>query len=107
MHGKKKQYFRCLQQFRKNTVEQQWLVWLLLLQRTAVFSEIEQRDRIRSDMASGAVILRSIDKFTHLHSFLDFFHHIKRFLIGICMCDSDDLLFRFFDRFTEETDQFI
>ena len=107
MHGKKKQYLRCLQQFRKNTGEQQWLVWLLLLQKTAVFSEIEQSDRIRSDMASGAVIVRSIDKFTHLHSFLDLFHHIKRFLIGICMCDSDDLLFRFFDRFTEETDQFI
>lgn len=70
-------------------------------------SEIEQSDRIRSDMASGAVIVRSIDKFTHLHSFLDFFHHIKRFLIGICMCDSDDLLFRFFDRFTEKTNQFI
>lgn len=107
MHGKKKQYLRCLQQFRKNTGEQQWLVWLLLLQKTAVFSEIEQSDRIRSDVASGAVIVGSIDKLTHLHSFLDFFHHIKRFLIGICMCDSDDLLFRFFDRFTEKTNQFI
>lgn len=93
--------------FGKNTVKQQWLVWLLLLQKTAVFSEIEQSDRIRSDVASGAVILGSIDKLTHLHSFLDFFHHIKRFLIGICMCDSDDLLFRFFDRFTEKTNQFI
>ena len=101
----KETVFRCLQQFRKNTVEQQWLVWLLLLQKTAVFSEIEQSDRIRSDVASGAVIVGSIDKFTHLHSFLDFFHHIKRFLIGICMCDSDDLVFRVFDRFTEKTNQ--
>ena len=78
MHGKKKQYFRCLQQFRKNTVEQQWLVWLLLLQKAAVFSEIEQSDCIRSDVAAGAEIVRSIDKLTHLHSFLDFFHHLKR-----------------------------
>ena len=107
MHGKKKRISAVYSNFGKNTVEQQWLVWLLLLQKTAVFSEIEQSDRIRSDMASGAVIVRSIDKFTHLLSILDFFHHIKRFLKGICMCDSDDLLFRFFDRFTEKTNQFI
>ena len=52
MHGKKKRISAVYSNFGKNTVEQQWLVWLLLLQKTAVFSEIEQSDRIRSDMAS-------------------------------------------------------
>ena len=56
MHGKKKRISAVYSNFGKNTVEQQWLVWLLLLQKTAVFS---------------------------------------------------DLLFRFFDRFTEKTNQFI
>ena len=90
MHGKKKQYLRCLQQFRKNTGEQQWLVWLLLLQKTAVFSEIEQSDRIRSDMASGAVIVRSIDKFPHRDFSLNFIHDIERVFVGIGMFHRKD-----------------
>ena len=40
MHGKKKRISAVYSNFGKNTVEQQWLVWLLLLQKTAVFSEI-------------------------------------------------------------------
>lgn len=101
----KETVFRCLQQFRKKYSGTAVVSLVAPFTEDCVFSEIEQSDRIRSDVASGAVIVGSIDKFTHLHSFLDFFHHIKRFLIGICMCDSDDLVFRVFDRFTEKTNQ--
>ena len=107
MHGKKKRISAVYSNFGKNTVEQQWLVWLLLLQKTAVFSKIEQSDRIRSDMASGTEIIRSIYKITHFDFLLDLVHDVKRIFICICMCDSDDLLFRFFDRFTEKTNQLI
>ena len=93
--------------FGKNTVEQQWLVWLLLLQKTAVFSEIEQSDRIRSDMASGAVIVRSIDKFPHRDFSLNFIHDIERVFVGIGMCNSDDLFFRFYNIVTDERDELV
>ena len=83
MHGKKKRISAVYSNFGKNTVEQQWLVWLLLLQKTAVFSEIEQSDRIRSDMASGAVIVRSIDKFPHRDFSLNFIHDIEKVFVGI------------------------
>ena len=53
-------------------------------------------------MASGTEIVRSIDKFPHRDFFLNFIHDIERVFVGIGMCNSDDLFFRFCDIVTDE-----
>ena len=85
MHGKKKQYLRCLQQFRKNTGEQQWLVWLLLLQKTAIFSEIEQSDTGRE----GEIILKKYSPIEELAECAAGFTKSISTVTGCLVCVSD------------------
>ena len=58
-------------------------------------------------MASGTEIVRSIDKFPHRDFFLNFIHDIERVFVGIGMCNSDDLFFRFCDIVTDERDELV
>ena len=58
-------------------------------------------------MASGTEIVRSIDKFPHRDFSLNFIHDIERVFVGIGMCNSDDLFFRFCDIVTDERDELV
>ena len=52
-------------------------------------------------MASGTVIIRSVDEAPQLQALLYFFHHIKRIFIRIGMGNADDLIFRIYDVITD------
>ena len=67
----------------------------------------EKCNRIRSDMASGTEIIRSIYKITHFDFLLDLVHDVKRIFICICMCDPENLLFWLYNVVTDQIDQFV
>ena len=58
-------------------------------------------------MAACTIIIRGIDKITHLDTLLDLLHDIKRIFIRISVGDSYDLVFRFHDRIADQIDQCI
>ena len=75
--------------------------------KNRVLSNKEKCNRIRSDMASGTEIIRSIYKITHFDFLLDLVHDVKRIFICICMCDPENLLFWLYNVVTDQIDQFV
>lgn len=54
----------------------------------------EEGDCVRSNMASCAVIIGSVDEIAHVHPLLDLIHHVERVLVGVGVRNADDLLLR-------------
>ena len=55
-------------------------------------------------MAAGAEVVGGVDETTDFDAFLDFFHDIEGVFVSVCVGDSDDLFFRFYDVVTDEGD---
>ena len=79
----------------------------LRLSQLSVFANKEKCDCIRSDVASGAEVIRSVDKVTYFDFFSYFIHNIERIFVGIGMCNTDDLLLRVYDIIAKQIDQCI
>lgn len=58
-------------------------------------------------MAAGAEVVGSVDESADFYPFLDFFHDVQRFFVSICVGDTDDLFFRFYDVVADQGDQFV
>ena len=75
--------------------------------KLTILCHVEKGDCIRTDMAACAIIIRGIDKITHLDTLPDLLHDIKRIFIRISVGNSYDLVFRFHDRIADQIDQCI
>ena len=64
----------------------------------------EHGDGVGAYVAAGAEVVGGVDETTDFDAFLDFFHDIEGVFVSVCVGDSDDLFFRFYDVVTDEGD---
>lgn len=87
-------------------VYEKYIVLFIAVQ-LSVFTHKEQCKSIRSYVAAGAEIIRCINESADFHPFLDFFHDVEGFFISICVGDTDNLFFWFYDIVADQGDQFV
>ena len=73
----------------------------------SVFTDKEKGNCIRTDMTSGAEVVRCVDKITYVDFFSYFIHDIKSIFVSVGMCNTDNLFFRFYKIITNQIDQSI
>ena len=67
--------------------------------------EERQKGKDYYDMVrAGAEVVGGVDETTDFDAFLDFFHDVEGVFVSVCVGDSDDLFFRFYDVVTDEGD---
>ena len=69
----------------------------LIFRQFSIFTKEKKCDCIRSDMTSSAEIIGSVDKISYFDFFLYLLHNIKGIFIGVCMGNTDNLLFRIYN----------